>query len=217
MRRRVRECCLVVVFVLGGAVPASADMMEFWRWWDSLSGPGPWNGVMVDTRLFTHGYKLGEQGDAPRLFFDPRGVNTDESRGRPIRFGVQWGVLKAEKNKLPYVDRPAPGVWAIPISGTVDVRAIPGVDVGATLGVIRFTGDGFGFWRTTLSPRVIIAPGALGREAASDRQRAIQIVVTATGILGSFDAADFGAIGDFKGGNEVLWGTSIGVNLLALK
>lgn len=216
MPGRILRCALAIVILLISPSPAHADMMGFWRWWDSLSGPGPFNGFVTDVPLVTYGRKAGALGSDPVIFFDPSGLDADQSR-RPIKFGVQFGFLEAEQNNLPYVGRPAPGVRAIPIAATADVRVYKGIDVGSTIGLVRFSGDGFGFWRTTVTPRVSIAPVALLSRDWKRKYEAFQVRLFATSILGEIDAADFGAVGGFKGGNEILLGTTFTVNLLAFK
>lgn len=110
-------------------------------------------------------------------------------------------------------------MWAIPISVTADrgFKRRPGIEVGAGIGAVRFTGDGFGFWRATLSPRISIAPASLLTGDRSRRNDAFKIAVFITALLGEFDAGDFGATGDFKGGNELLFGTTFTIDVLALK
>lgn len=213
MWQRTLVAILVVLFVCGTARPAQADMMAIWRWWDSLSGPGPCTGVVFDQRLFSRGQKTGTAETA--TFFDP-GLRVDENSRRPVKFGVQVGALKC-RNELPYADGSAPDVWAFPLAGTVDVRTIPAVDVGLTVGTTAFRGDGFSTWKLTLGPRVTLSPGVLFTQTPTRRHRALQITLTASTIVGDLTAADFGAIGDFKGGNEVLWSTSVSLNLLNLK
>ena len=44
MSRRHLRFALPLVILLLCPTPAHADREGFWRWWDSLSGPGPFNG-----------------------------------------------------------------------------------------------------------------------------------------------------------------------------
>ena len=217
MRAQCVRLGIVLVLLLGVPHPAGANVAGFWRWLDRLSGPGPCTGVVYDQRLFSNGFRVGEVQQTQReTFFDPGGLALDETRtSRPIMIGAQWATLKCG-NELPYEGRSAPTVWAFPLAGTVDVRLHRAVDAGATVGVSGFVGDDFSVWRPTLSPRVTIFPAAFVREPTR-RHRALLFRVTASAILGELDAADFDAIGDFKGGNEVLWGISLSVDLLALR
>ena len=217
MRAQWMRSAIVLVFLLGTPQAASANVGGFWRWLDRLSGPGPCTGVVYDQRLASNGFRLGDEQQTQRkTFFDPGGVALDETKTtHPVMVGFQWGVLKCA-NELPYEGRSAPTVWAFPIGGTVDVRVHRAIDAGATVGVTGFIGDDFSVWRPTLSPRVTIFPAAFVREPTR-RHRALLFRVTASTILGELDAADFDAIGDFKGGNEVLWGISVAVDLLALR
>lgn len=213
MKQRIRRCLFAIVIVLSSAPPAHADMMGFWRWWDSLSGPGPFNGLVVELNSHT----VTRESGGIKIHFDPAGELFLADRSA-LRVGFQLGVLKAEDNNLPYADgRTPPGVWAIPISVTADRNLKPGIDVGAGLGVVRFTGDDFGFWRTTVSPRLSIAPASLLARNRSRQNEAFKIRLFFTAVLGEFDAGDFGAVGDFKGGNELLFGTTFSVDVLALK
>lgn len=217
MSAQLIRSAIVLVLLLGVPHTASANVAGFWRWLDRLSGPGPCTGVVYDQRLFSNGFRTGEMQQTEReTFFDPGGLALDESRTtRPIMIGAQWGVLKCG-NELPYEGRPAPTVWAFPLAGTVDVRVHRAVDAGATVGLTGFVGDHFSVWRPTLSPRVTVFPFAFQADARR-RDRWLQVRGTASAILGELDAADFDAVGDFKGGNEVLWGISFAVDLLALR
>ncbi len=217
MRAQLIRSAIVLVLLLGVPHSASANVAGFWRWLDRLSGPGPCTGVVYDQRLFSNGFRTGEAQQTERTtFFDPGGLALDEAKtSRPIMIGFQWGVLKCG-NELPYEGRSAPTVWAFPLSGTVDVRVHRAVDAGASLGLTGFVGDDFSVWRPTVSPRVTIFPAAFVREPTR-RHRALLVRVTASTILGELDAEDFDAVGDFKGGNEVLWGLSFAIDLLALR
>jgi hypothetical protein len=196
---------------------AHADEVGFWRWLDRLSGPGPCNGVILDQRLFSTGFRSGDHTQTTAsTFFDPGGVALDETRSRrPIMYGVQWGGLRCD-NELPYEGRSAPTVWAFPLAATADVRVHRGIDVGVTVGATGFVGDQFSTWRFTVGPRVSVSPALFVREPTR-RHRALKLTITASSILGDLDASDFGASGDFKGGNEVLWGASLSLNLLSLR
>ena len=216
-RNLLRAIVPLVLLLLGTPGAAHANELGFWRWLDRLSGPGPCNGVIYDQQLFSSGATITGQNDGLKPFFDPGGLKLDETATRhPVRYGFQWGVFRCD-NKLPYVGREAPTVWAFPIAGTVDVGVFRGVDVGVTLGATGFVGDHFSAWQPTIAPRVTVAPAALFSREPSRRQRAVLLRVTASTILGELDAEDFGATGDFKGGNEVLWGVSLSLNVLALR
>ena len=71
-------------------------------------------------------------------------------------------------------------------------------------GLIGALGLSWMTWQTLKIPNTQSATGIL------------YVAVSST-ILGELDADDFDAIGDFKGGNEVLWGISVAVDLLALR
>jgi hypothetical protein len=216
MRAQLIRSAMVLVLLLGVPHTATANVAGFWRWLDRLSGPGPCTGVVYDQRLFSNGFQVGAQQTERTTFFDPGGLALDEARtSRPIMIGFQWGVLKCG-NELPYEGRSAPTVWAFPLAGTVDLRVHRAVDAGASVGLTGFVGDDFTVWRPTVSPRVTIFPAAFVREPTR-RHRALLVRVTASTILGELDAEDFDAVGDFKGGNEVLWGLSFAIDLLALR
>jgi hypothetical protein len=214
MSPRLLRCALVILVLFAAPRPAHADMMGFWRWWDSLSGPGPFNGYAADIPLYT----VYRPADRIQIEFDPF---EDAALANPssIKVGLQFGVLKAEDNNLPYAaGRTPPGVWAIPISVTADRRIVRGVDVGAGVGLVRFFGEGFGLTRATVSPRLSVAPASLLSDGpATRRTEAFKIRLFFTALLGEFDAGDFGATGDFKGGNELLFGTTFTIDVLALK
>jgi hypothetical protein len=207
MKLRALRCALAVVIVLISARPAHADMMGFWRWWESLSGPGPFNGLVVELSTST----IKRDG----VHADPDGSIFLDSPAS-IRMGFQFGVLKAEDNPLDYGGRTPPGVWAIPIAVNFDRNIAKGFDVGAGIGLVRFTGDDFGLWRTIVSPRLSVAPVSLASRERSRKSEAFKIRFFYTWLIGELDAADFGAIGDFEGGNELLFGTTFTVDVLTL-
>ena len=218
MSHRLPLCVAMLFVVLCCPMPATAGDLGFWRWWDSLSGPGPFNGIAYEQPLFTYGKKRDRETGATGPFLDLTGMEAD-SRVRYVSFGLEWAVLWAEENNLEYApprDQFVPGVQAIPIFGTVDVRVARGLEAGAAVGFVRFRGDGFGFNEFAWGPRLTVRPLAVFAKEPTRMDELIQIRVFGTHLVGEFGAADFGATGSFVGGSEMLWGTTFTVNVLAL-
>jgi hypothetical protein len=218
MSRRSRLCLVTLFAVLCCPPAATAGELGFWRWWDSLSGPGPFNGIAYDQPLFTYGTKRDRANDPKGTFLDLTGLEADPST-RPVSIGVEWAVLWAEENNLEYApprDQFVPGVQAIPIFGTVDVGVTRAFDAGAAIGFVRFRGDGFGFNEFAWGPRLTVRPLALFAKDADRIHELVQVRLFGTHIVGEITAEEFGAVGAFEGGHEWLWGTTVTVNLLAL-
>jgi hypothetical protein len=85
MRQRL---VLVVLAVLAFAPPASAEL-GFFRWWDSLSGPGPFNGIVFDPVFVCHGTK--------RI---PTSGNTATTADAPSFNTFDWGCWNQRRDRL---------------------------------------------------------------------------------------------------------------------
>lgn len=214
MRRWSIALLHVVLFVALLPRPVLASDMDWWRWWDSLSGPGPFNGLGYDQPLVN--FTLKAPSPQPHIF-DPTGFDKDPTRLH-VKAGVEFAFLFAQHNHLPYApprDQNPPGIRAYPVMGTIDFGR-KGVEVGAGIGAVLFAGDGFRFGRTLISPRATFKPLMWFKTHPSRRDEILQIRIGAAGIMGKMTAKDFGAIGPFEGGNEWLKTTTVSVNLMAL-
>jgi hypothetical protein len=182
-------------------------------WWDSLSGPGPFHGIVYHQPLLT----WTPDDPAASLLFDPSGLETN-TNDFYIKFGVELGTLFAEENNLVYAppfDAAPPDVKAYPLAGTVDFRVATGVELGGSIGAVRFAAGEEGFWKFTFGPRLIVRPLQwLG--VSQNRSEFLQLKLKYTRVPG-IEAAEFGAIGGPEMSGEWIGGLAITVNVLALK
>jgi hypothetical protein len=189
--RNVRLLMIVAVFAL---YPADAHAARgFWGWLEELSGPGPF------------------KGDLPVLSV-PIGCVRDDGHNLPncwsrsdkhIRrvIAVRFGSFTSESDRPRFDDLPAGDPDN---SGEVHVRALsalylfrvhPAVDVGAGIGFMRVSGDGFdAFSRLTLTPAsVSVSPFALRPSWAYNRYAHIlRIEVDTSFVPQGFKGSDFG-------------------------
>lgn len=223
MRPRI---VLGVVLVLAMARPASAEL-GFFRWWDSLSGPGPFSGVVFDPVFVCYG--------APRI---PGATKTTPSAATPatpgwapfdlgcrstrrdelrVNIGLEFARLTG-KNNLPYASGTAPDVKAYPFMMTVTVSKHAMLDAGAGVGFVRFSGGGFGFTRFAFEPRATVRPlvGLSRSEFTRRRLEFLQLRAFGTAIPGEITAADFGATGTWSSPKEWLPGFMVVFDLSAL-
>jgi hypothetical protein len=210
-----RLLVLPLLFICLSSSRAEANM-GFWRWWDSLSGPGPFSGIVYELPIVT---PYGFRRDQPeqRIRFDPADIDTSPGR-LSVRVGLDFAILWAQKNNLPY-DPPrahAPSVLAYPVVPTVDVGR-KGIDVGASVGFVRFSSDGASTTHFAYGPRLTLRPGVIFSKTPKRRHELVRIRISALRLQGEMTAEDFGATGAFRGGNEWMWGSTISVNLLALR
>ena len=230
MRAQFVRSTVVLLFCLFCAPrPAHADLMSFWEWLDRMSGPGPWVGVVSEWNPGVWGATkdaVTAAGSGPAvktLNFDPKGMIISQ-RDFHVRFGPQIGYLRALYNDQDYGGAEAPGANAFVFGATVDAGA-KGIEAGIAAGWVRFFGDGFGFTKATIQPRITVYPFvALAKDKtrayADPRSDGIYIRIGANRIIGNITAADFGAIESNPPqpmGDEWLWSIVVGVNPFALR
>ena len=225
MRAHIIRSIVVVLVLLCTPRTAHADLMSFWEWLDRLSGPGPWVGVVSEWNPGVWGATkeavaaAGTGPAAKTLEFDKFGTAISH-RDFHVRFGPQVGYLRALYNDQDYGGAEAPGANAFVFGGTLDAGA-KGVEAGIAAGWVRFYGDGFGFTKTTIQPRITVYPlVALSRNYTDKWTDSFYVRIGANRIMGDITAADFGAIEKNPPqpmGDEWLWSITIGVNPFAFK
>lgn len=205
---RAASVGLLMMFVL---YPARADAI--WgglEWLDKLSGPGPFTGLSVNSRVLCFARQRrddpwvvkpvwGRYPDRDAAIIAPpcRWVAPSEAEPEPYRFGyvdATVSVLWSKKNDLfgeARYDQPAQA-RAVTFRPGVMLRAYSWLDAGAAVGWYRFSGDAFeSFTRFTIHPvRVTVSPF---RGAARGLKFPVEVVYFKT----RFEAADFGAPGNF--------------------
>jgi len=206
---------LLLLALLCPAPVAASVGGEFIRWLDSLSGPGPFNGIGFDVLFVCYGTSRSSNRDTAEPFIDAGCLDARRTNKR-IGVGFQAAKLWSERNDLPYdpARSPGPQVHAYPLMIVADYGLNKGIDVGAGVGVVKFSGDGFGFTRFILEPHLSVRPFALLSKDSDPPPLAevLEIKVFATGIPGTIDAADFGATGPWRSTGEFEKGFSIGFN-----
>ncbi len=198
-----------VVLVLALARPASAEL-GFFRWWDSLSGPGPFSGIVFDPVFVCYGTpEVGRERKPIQLGC----WNQARNRWR-VNVGVDFARLTGHNN-LPYASGAAPDVTAYPFMATVTVSKHAIFDVGGGVGFVRFSGHGFGFNKAAFEARVTLKP-LVAIDWNKRKLEFLQLCLFGTGIPGDLTAADFGATGPWRSSGEWLPGFMVVVDLSAL-
>jgi hypothetical protein len=216
MRLRLCACLIVVLVVLGAPPDASADRLGFWRWWDSLSGPGPFYGWDYELPLYTWHIEKDPGSTTDVVLFDPSGLEYDPSRWHAT-FGFEVAVMWTDRSDLTYsTGVMPPKVYAFPVIGTVDVGK-RGVLGGVGIGSLRLSGPDTGKWYGIFEPRLTIRPFVLA--AGRSRQNWHEVLQARFYLshIGGIVPSDFGAIGDTKGDSEWVPGVALSINVLALK
>ena len=229
----------IAILALISSAVAASDATAALGWLEKLSGPGPFVGVMVPVSFLCYGEDLGqgasatanassrEQEPAPAerdanlgLFVNNDCLDANLRKPR-VSFTLQVGQLWSLDNTLPYEGVPPgqePGVRILMIVPAISTPVMRFLDVGAGLGVARFSGedDAFdAFWRAAVQPvRVTVRPLSFFRTGY--RWEALEMRMNATVFTGRFTAADFGATGSFNERGELLWERIIYVDVLKL-
>jgi hypothetical protein len=229
MRRiwlKLAFCSLLFFF----SSPGTADA-QIWRFIYELSGPGPFNGLEWEWRVFclsepdrdSQTPAAADRGDGlsralqilgPGCLFHPVPLN----EVRRASFNVSFGVLNARHNDLRYTNLfpagilpPSRDVKLTTLEPTFWWRPLKTVEVGTGAGFLWFSGEAFDwFQRGFLEPfRLDVRPVALigdvtGRGHAEWTEAfsfRASLVITPAG----FRAENFGAIpGTFQTAREVL-------------
>lgn len=234
---RIRFVPVLLAFLLVAAMPreAAADRLGFFRWWDSLSGPGPFTGWDYRVTLITHGIEKQEGTERkPGAEPPPAGVVTSKPAGPRTTFtdvsglrtdrtqlyfsgGLEFAVMWTDSSDLQYEPGVTPPkVYAFPFMGTFDVGR-RGIEGGVGIGWLRLSAPNAGNWHPIIEPRVTVYPFLLG--TGSDRgerwRNSLEARFFITRVAGTIDPLDYGAIGEPEGG-EWVPGISFSVNLAAL-
>jgi hypothetical protein len=213
MPKTLRALVFVLVVHLGTPGLAAASGWDIIRWFDRLSGPDGFNTIWgLELTPFCRGDVSGVQ-DFDATFNCHR---MDRSKLR-IEIGGRIARLDG-RNTLPYPPGVTPpDVHAVPVMAVVNVGLPRGflgfsrwdvVEPGAAIGLVRFYGEGYGFNRFAVEPRVTFKPLLLfGRPTTPREQQLLEVVqvrLSGVAIPGSIRAADFNATGSFRAGSEFI-------------
>jgi len=206
MRRLLLFALAALVLNLAAPRPADAQA-AFIRWLERLSGPGPFYGAGFE--VYPVCFNATDQAWTV-LDMDCGGTVRGERslRIERVLFGVQYSKLRGNNELLYDPAIPADqtdSVGATIFLGSADVGFIRALDVGASVGFIRFSGmPSEAFSRTIFEPlRITFKPLAM-KASSVRRDEWLQIRLVTTVLPGGFDAEDFGAIpGSYSSGTEV--------------
>lgn len=231
---------LLVALACLGMAPEAAAQRGILGWLDKLSGPGPFTLVGAEIEVACYGVdrfarpgvQPGAQAqvrasggpDTSSLWvLDPGCFRADRRRPRASLVAQFAGFFNGD-NPLLYSsgsgrERSGSDVGGFLFIPAVDVSLNRFVDVGAGLGLIRFSGDDFNaFTRGAIQPfRVTLRPLAgIGKGGDGPRNEWLQ--VRATGLLiGRLEAVDFGAIpGTYTESGEFQWQVQLLIDLGSL-
>jgi hypothetical protein len=225
--RRLASILCAAVLVAAIPRPAYADL-GLLRWFDRLSGPGPFTGLFADVNFLCIAKKADASAKsawAVRVDLDCRTARREavdrKQKPRVLSIGAQVAALSGP-NHLTYAapldQAPAPDVRAYPVMGTMTYALHRTLDVGAGIGLVHFTGRGFGFSRFAIEPQATFKPLMLF--APDDRPSALEVLqlrFNVTGLIGQIEAEDFGAVsGLTPKSSEWLKGFTIIVNVGSL-
>ena len=209
--RRIRWAVPVFALLLVACVPR--DALAFWGWIEDLSGPGPFWGYQFSfDRLFCV-MKAGDTGQAgwTRISSgdDANAVAcmSDSDRVRAFLSVEYTDAKSGETDQFPHAV-----AWR-GLRPMLFYRLHESIDAGVGLGLNRFSGTGFGFWRFSLPMRArVYAPGL----KSGSRWRAINLAVQADFLPQKITTADFLAPAGPDMGNEVVPSVFVNVDVLRL-
>jgi hypothetical protein len=237
---RVSMSSLLVALACLGMAPEAAAQRGILGWLDKLSGPGPFTLVGAEIEVACYGVRRLATRDTPTdaaaqvqasggpdmsslWVLDPGCYRADRRRPRASLVAQFAGFFNGD-NPLLYGEgsvreRSGSDVGGFLFIPAIDVSLNRFVDVGAGLGLVRFSGDDFNaFTRGAIQPfRVTLRPLAgIGDGGAAPGNEWLQ--VRATGLLiGRLEAADFGAIpGTYTESGEFQWQVQLLIDLGSL-
>jgi hypothetical protein len=203
--------CLVLAAVLLSSFPAPAHAAMgagFWRWWDSLSGPGPFQGAAFDADIVCIGDNVFRDKPDRVSLLDCWQVE----QKLHLSLGTDIGVLRGRNN----LDPQGSSVTALPVFGAARVGNHK-FDAGVDVGFIHFSAENAGANVFAWGPRLTIRPFAFLSERPV--ARVVNVRWFATNVPGTLTGADFGVpTSTWTGGNEWLeHGFAITIDLSVLR
>lgn len=231
-RRLAMLACSCLLSIIPAA-PAYAWFGDGWL--EKLSGPGPFKGFTLDTRLVCMAVPKADRERVTgigermryqvndRMSISPAGCHYLERDEPRVEIGFQYSRFwtGSEGNLLDYGHRPevadldrgvTMGLWM----ATADIRVNSMIDVGTAFGRARFGSPGdvfedFGKWE--FDPvRVSLRPMApLSTQSWTE---IFNLRFEGKWFIGGFDDQDFGAMPDsFDEPGEIVWGWSVVADL----
>jgi hypothetical protein len=204
----MRRLLVIALVAIGTTVvsPRPASAQGIWRWFESLSGPGPSHGYGFELALICHGNKktsaiaAESTASSERTWF-PHVSCGPLARDRVrVSIGLSASWLSGE-NTLEYAAGPQPDVDITTWIGFVDIGVHRAIDLGVGAGVIQFGNLPVNsFSRFAFQPvRVSVKPLALKVSADAKtnyRREFIVLKYEATMLADRLEAIDFGAVPD---------------------
>jgi hypothetical protein len=220
---------LVALLVIG-ALAVPRDAYALFGWIEQLSGPGPFRMVLqfpldrlvcvtrLEKQPATVTHTLFPSTEAKRA--DPNShaaaacIN-DHPKIVKAFVSTEVGLAATDQNQL-FPDDPGSGAHRVrnfSVKGIGFYRATPFLDLGAGLGVSRFSGRDFGsFYNVSIPLRARIVPA--GFASGNSRWRAVYVSLQLDYYPADWTAQDFGAGGDWKQSGELITSAFLGVDLL---
>ena len=212
-----------------GALAVPRQSYALFGWIEQLSGPGPFRVVLqfpLD-RLACVTKLDGQPASLTHTFFP----STDAKRADPatnataacindhprivkVFFSTEFGLAATDRNGL--FSDPADGIHRVreySVRGLGFWRATRFLDLGAGIGINRFSGRDFGsFYDLSIPIRIRVVPA--GFAGGNPRWRAVYVSLQMDYFPADWTAADFGAPDDWKQNGELIKSVFVGVDLL---
>jgi hypothetical protein len=219
----------VTLLVLFGALATPRESYALLGWIERLSGPGPFRVVLqfpldrlacitkAENQPASVTHTLFPTADAKRADSNSDATAAcinDHPKIIKAFISSEIGLAASDQNFLFPNDPPGMHrVRAFSVRGVAFYRATPFLDLGAGLGVNRFSGRDFGsFYDVSIPLRARIVPA--GFASGNPRWRAVYISLQLDYFPAEWTAGDFGAAGDWKQTGEFITSAFVGVDLL---
>lgn len=215
---------LIFVLVVGSTLLSPTPASAQWRILEKLSGPGPFDGLLLNWKIVHVNKPAEDENTAPAdaalkrhraigatspwALFEVGMVNGRRQETR-LSVDLAFSYLWSRDNTLPYrraLSEDERQVRVIALEPAIWVHAARPFQLGFGIGQYWFAGDAFdSFSRVAIQPiRLAVMPlRFMGRSTQKHDALRLEwgVVIFPTG----FTAADFGAIGDFRERPDVLW------------
>ena len=222
------------LLLLLAVLAAPRDSHAFFGWIERLSGPGPftWAAQFPFDRLacvvtapdtgatFVHTFVMPRgdgRGTAGRDSTAAEQCRRDNPTTIKLFFSADVGVGASDQNILfPDAENDDHRVRLLGFRALGFYRVTPFLDLGAGVGVNRFSGRDFNrFYRMSVPLRARIVPAGLAGDGDT-RWRAIYVSLQTDYFPSTFTSEDFGAPGDWRESREFVNSYFLGVDVLRL-
>ena len=242
-----RKAVVVVagVCLMSLLTPAQSEAIIGRGWLERLSGPGPFNGLVLDARLLCLAEppearapqtknplpeeSIGSRLTYPRnidaqVWFTPAGCHFLDRDQPRVELGIDVGFLDSKRNVLDYTHRPEVSeddrqVNLNTLMLTADLRINRMLDVGAAIGGGFFSSrrDVFPSFSRMVTQPMRLTTRPLSAVFDDTWAEALTVRFDGTKFHGTFTDEDFGARpGTFIEPGEIIWNWSVRFDLGAV-